>query len=132
MSAWLVTVLAFGLLWATQVAGTYLQTRHYRRVLGRITESETEGYVGVGNSRAKLGAGVILILVANGDGRLREALQMRGRSVFARFKPAPSFVGMQVSSLASPEPLGIDRGVAAAARQAAEQILKVRAGTAVA
>ena len=45
--------------------------------------------MGVGNARAKLGKGVILILVASREGFIRQALAMRGRTVFATFKPVP-------------------------------------------
>jgi glucitol operon activator protein len=128
MSGWPYLLLAFGVLWVTQIAGTWLQTRHYRQVLEGITSTGTEGFVGVGNARATLGKGVIMILVAGSDGTLRDALAMRGRTVFARFKPAPELVGLPVAAVAAAgdPPVELDRGVAAAARQAAEQVLKVR------
>jgi glucitol operon activator protein len=80
---------AFGVLWFIQIVGTALQMRHYRRVLTEITGTWQDGFVGVGNARAKLGKGVILILVASPDGSIRQALAMRGRTVFASFKPVP-------------------------------------------
>jgi glucitol operon activator protein len=126
MSGWPYLLLAFGVLWSTQIAGTWLQTRHYRRVLGRITTTQSDGYVGVGNARSTYGKGVIMILVAERDGTLREVLQMRGRTVFARFKPASRLVGTPVDALLDGEPDGLERGALAAARTAAQQLLDAR------
>jgi glucitol operon activator protein len=86
---WTYLLGAFGVLWFVQIAGTALQMRHYRRVLAEITSTWKDGFVGVGNARAKLGKGVILILVASPDGLIRQALAMRGRTVLATFKPVP-------------------------------------------
>jgi glucitol operon activator protein len=79
-------ILVLALLWALQIVGTYFQMRHYREVLGGITREESEGYVGVGNAKARIGKGVILILVAGENDVVRRALRMRGMTVFARFK----------------------------------------------
>src|SRR3712207_9305501 len=73
-------ILALALVWALQIVGTYFQMRHYREVLGGITREEAEGYVGVGNAKAQLGKGVILILVVDENGVVKRALRMRGRS----------------------------------------------------
>jgi glucitol operon activator protein len=121
-------LLAFGVLWATQIAGTWLQTRHYRRVLGHITRTQNDGYVGVGNARSTYGKGVILILVAERDGTVREAHAMRGRTVFARFRPASDLVGLRADALTDAEEgaAALEGGMLAAARTAAGQLLEAR------
>ena len=90
---------AFGVLWFVQIVGTALQMRHYRRVLAEITSTWQDGFVGVGNARAKLGKGVIMILVASPDGSIRQALAMRGRTVFATFKPVPELQNKNLHDL---------------------------------
>ena len=79
---WLTYLLLFlAIGWLLQIAGTYFQMEHYRKVLGGIREEGREGYVGVGNAKARFGKGVILILVVGEDGIVREALSMRGMSL---------------------------------------------------
>ena len=92
-------LLIVGLLWLSQIAGTYFQMEHYRKVLGGIRQNGSEGFVGVGNAKARFGKGVILILVVGENGFVREALRMRGMTVFARFKDAPDLVGKRLDDL---------------------------------
>ncbi len=125
---WLtVLILVLGAGWLAQIAGTYFQMEHYRKVLGSIQERGGEGYVGVGNSKARFGKGVILILVSGEDGVIREALRMRGMTVFARFQDAGEFVGMRLEELRDEdrqEPY--DEATLLAARRAVEQIDQIK------
>lgn len=123
---WLILVLA--LLWGVQIAGTYYQMRHYRKVLGGITSTHDEGYVGVGNAKARLGKGVILILVIGEDGKtVRKALRMRGMTVFARFKEAPALEGCSIEELRDEEKDGpYEAATMRAAARAVEQIDRVK------
>lgn len=128
MSLFSTLLLVLGLLWLLQILGTWFQMRHYKEVLSGITRAGTEGYVGVGNARARFGKGVILILVSGEDGYVTRALRMRGRTVFARFAELPELVGKHLDELR-------DEGQAArneaatmlAARKAVEQIDRIRA-----
>ena len=125
MIGYLILVLA--LLWALQTVGTYFQMRHYQEVLGRITREGGEGYVGVGNAKARLGKGVILILVSGEDGVVRRALRMRGMTIFARFEEAPDLVGMGLDELRDEAHEGpYDEGTMLAARRAIEQIDRIK------
>lgn len=119
-------LLVVGLLWLSQVAGTYFQMEHYRKVLGGIRQAGGEGFVGVGNAKARLGKGVILILVVGEDGSVREALRMRGMTVFARFKDAPDLVGRQLDGLRDADIEGpYEKGTMLAVRRAVEQIDRI-------
>ena len=121
-------LLALAIVWALQIVGTWYQMRHYKEVLSGITRAGTEGYVGVGNARARFGKGVILILVADGDGYVTRALRMRGRTVFARFTELPELVGKHLDELRDEGQA--DRNEAAtmlAAKKAVEQIDRIRA-----
>ena len=122
----LIPILA--VLWLLQGVGTYFQMTHYRKVLGGITDAGGEGFVGVGNAKGRLGKGVILILVADGSGRVTNALRMRGMTVFARFRAAGELIGMRLEALEEielTEPY--DAGTMLAARRAVEQIRKIEA-----
>lgn len=121
-------LLILGLAWLAQIFGTYFQMEHYRKVLAGIREEGEEGYVGVGNAKARFGKGVILILVVGEEGTVREALRMRGMTVFARFKEAPELVGMSLDDLRVEEREGpYDKGTMLAARRAVEQIDQIKA-----
>jgi glucitol operon activator protein len=120
-------ILALALMWALQIVGTYFQMRHYREVLGGITREETGGYVGVGNAKARLGKGVILILVVGENDVVKRALSMRGMTIFARFKEAPKFVRMHLDELRNEEREGpYDKSTMLAARRAVEQIDRIK------
>lgn len=120
-------LLTLGVLWALQAAGTYFQMRHYRRVIRSITGGKSDGYLGVGNAKSRFRKGVILILVADGEGLIQKALKMRGRTVFARFKEAPELEGYAVGALRNGEDDWGEPGTMLAARRAVEQIDRIRA-----
>jgi glucitol operon activator protein len=123
LNQWAYLLGAFGALWFVQIVGTALQMRHYRRVLAQITRTWQDGFVGVGNARAKLGKGVIMILVASPDGSIREALAMRGRTVFATFKPVPELQNGNLRELRSGNlPAGLSHGDREALERAIAQI----------
>ncbi len=120
-------LLVLGLAWLAQIVGTYFQMEHYRKVLGGIREKGEEGYVGVGNAKARFGKGVILILVVGENGFVKEALRMRGMTVFARFEEAPKLVEMSLDDLREEdleEPY--DKGTMLAARRAVEQVDQIK------
>jgi glucitol operon activator protein len=120
---WTYLLGAFGVLWFVQIAGTALQMRHYRRVLAEIARTWQDGFVGAGNARAKLGKGVILILVASPDGSIRQALAMRGRTVFATFKPVPELQNSNLRDLRNGNvPAALSHGDRAALERAITQI----------
>jgi glucitol operon activator protein len=120
-------ILALAVVWALQIVGTYFQMRHYREVLAGITREEGEGYVGVGNAKARFGKGVILILVVGEDDVVRRALRMRGMTIFARFKEAPELVGMGLDQVRNEDLEGpYEKGTMLAARRAIEQIDRIK------
>ncbi len=94
---WKTGLLLFAVCWALQIAGTMLQMRHYRRVLGALETRWTDGYVGSGSARARFGRGAIMILVVSPAGIVRDALVMQGRTVWAKFKPMPALVGLDIA-----------------------------------
>ena len=94
---WKTGLLLFAICWALQIAGTALQMRHYRRVLGALEARWTDGYIGSGSARARFGRGAIMILVVSPAGIVRDALLMQGRTVWAKFKPMPGLIGLDIA-----------------------------------
>ena len=95
--SWKTGLLLFAICWALQIAGTMRQMRHYRRVLGTLETRWADGYIGSGSARARFGRGAIMILVVSPAGTVRHALLMQGRTVWAKFKPMPGLVGLDVA-----------------------------------
>ena len=127
MDTWVWVLLIVAFLWISQMAGTHVQMSHYRSVLGGITREGGKGYVGAGNAKARLGKGVILILISDEDGLVKRALRMRGMTVFARFEEAPDLVGMTLDELREEgreEPY--EKATMLAARRAVEQIDRIQ------
>lgn len=128
MGLWSWILLTLAILWLLQIAGTYYQMSHYRKILGRVASEGGEGYVGVGNAKGSLGKGVILILVSDAEGKVTKALKMRGRTVFARFEEARDFLGLHIDDLRDEKREGpYDSGTMLAARRAIQQIDKIKA-----
>jgi glucitol operon activator protein len=126
MPIWQIALILLAVMWILQAAGTWLQMRHYRGVMGLIEGRWTDGYLGIGNARASLGRGVILMLVAGPDSTVRELLIMEGRSVLAKFRPFKEFQGRSLASLPGDEAFTKVRGRLQALDQAIEQIEKAR------
>ncbi len=124
-------LLLLAILWLAQIVGTYFQMEHYRKVLGQIRTGGGDGYIGVGNAKARFGKGVILILVVSKDDRITRALRMRGMTVFARFKEAPELVGLGLEELRDEErEEPYDQSTMLAVRRAIEQVDRVKEGKA--
>lgn len=123
----MLVLLALGVLWALQIAGTHVQMSHYRKVLSGITREGGKGYVGAGNAKARLGKGVIAILVTDEDDVVRRALRMRGMTVFARFEEASDLVGLSLDELRDEREGPYEKATMLAVRRAVEQIDRIKA-----
>ena len=74
--------LAF-VLYVLQCFFMYMQMKHFKAT---VKELMSKGHVGIGEKKYKLSAGNVVVLVSNDDGIVIEAKQMKGRTLFARFK----------------------------------------------
>jgi len=86
----------FVISWILQGVLTYFQIRNYKdrmSILGKV------GYLGVGRMKKKLGRGRILLLVSNESGEVIKAEEMRGISVFTRFKEKNELIGYKIDEL---------------------------------
>lgn len=130
MAWWQYALLALAIAWVLQAWGVWRQTQHYQRVFSELRRSWSDGVLGVGAAPARLGKGVIAMVVVDPAGTVRTVRVMQGRSVFAEFKSRDDLVGVSLADLksriAAP---GFDSGVAVAIGKAIEQIEKVSAQT---
>jgi glucitol operon activator protein len=125
MAIWQWAILLLAIVWALQSLGVWLQMRHYSDVMKGITDNYSQGFVGAGNAKGKLGKGVIVLVVVDGSMRVERFLQMSGRSVFAKFRREPAFEGLSLDALSDPATFAAaEAGVEVATRRAAEQIAK--------
>ena len=86
MGFWSILLLVLAVVWLSQIVGTYFQMRHYQQVLSGIKQERGEGYIGVGNAKARLGRGVILILVVGEDGLSQKSPENAGGHGFRPFQ----------------------------------------------
>jgi glucitol operon activator protein len=101
---WEKALIALAVLWALQAVGTWVQMRHYRRVMAEIAASWPDGLLGASAVRGYFGKGVIAIVVATRDEIVRQVFVMEGRSVFAKFRECHEDEGLTLTALAAADP----------------------------
>jgi len=126
MQNWQIALILLAAVWAAQAAGTWRQMLHYSSVMGEITRSWSDGWVGAGNARGKFGKGVIILLVVDPRQVVRRLLIMEGRSVLAKFVPLPEFEGRPLSALGGETFPGHQKERNQAISRAIEQIGRAR------
>lgn len=97
---WLYFILLFVCLWLLQAWLTYKQMKHYQQTI-KIMSKHSEGYLGVGVEKKKIGIGTVIVIVTDIEGIVRDCKVMRGVTVFASFKKCKRFIGVDVFSLQS-------------------------------
>ncbi|PUU87281.1 MAG: glucitol operon activator protein [Halanaerobium sp.] len=93
---WQPLMVIFVISWILQGVLTYFQIRNYK---DRMSTLGKVGYLGVGRMKKKLGRGRILLLVSNESGEVIKAEEMRGISVFTRFKEKNELIGYKIDEL---------------------------------
>ena len=115
------------LFWVLQIAGSWIQWRHYRVALSDASSRWSDGFLGMGQSRPRFGAGAIAMLEIGPDLRVRRLQTLTGISVFARFKPDVGVQGWTLEQLGARHAAGTpDSQLARAVRQAITQVEEVR------
>lgn len=109
--------------WSLQIAGSWVQWRHYRDAMAALTGRWSDGFIGVGRSRGRLFGGAVVLLTVGPDLRVRQLSAMRGLSVFTRFKVRPEFAGLTLIELAAT--FTADAPLARAVRQSIAQVEEV-------
>lgn len=90
-------IFIFGL-WILQGLMTYRQIKNYRKTLFRL---KNKGRVYVGHEKGKLKAGSIVLLVVDKNNIIIDMKEMKGITVFDRFKTKDTYIGKTVEELTS-------------------------------
>lgn len=93
---WKPLMVIFVLSWILQGVLTYFQIKNYKE---RMSTLGSIGYLGVGRIKKKIGRGRILLLVSDETGKVIEAEEMKGISVFTRFKKKEELIGYKIDEL---------------------------------
>ena len=88
-------IIAFCLI-VLQVLLSIFQINNYRK---RIVALRSKGFVGIGMKKGKLKAGSIIIIIVNKEGIIIDCEEMKGRTVFSRFKKANEYIGQDIADL---------------------------------
>lgn len=127
MELWKIALLLLVTVWGLQSVGMWFQMRHYRSVMGAITDKWSDGHLGAGNARGRLGKGVIAIVCVDGSAVIRKLMVMEGRSVFAKFRPMTEYEGRRLSEVkAEFADRAAKGGHARAISQAIDQLERVK------
>ena len=85
----------FGL-WVLQGVLSYVQITHYRKTLSRL---KSKGRVLIGHEKGKLKPGSIILLVIDDNGIIIDVEEMKGISVFDRFRKKSTYIGKTIEEL---------------------------------
>lgn len=85
----------FGM-WILQGLLAYVQMKHFDNV---VKEMKKEGKVLLGQEKGKWGVGSILILVLDEKNKVVAAKEMKGITVFNRFKNKDEFINKSIEEL---------------------------------
>lgn len=83
-------------MWMFQGVLTYFQIRHYSTTL---QDMKKEGKVLVGQHKGKFSSGSIIILVLDKENKIINAKEMRGMTVFNRFKTRNEFINKTLEEI---------------------------------
>lgn len=121
MGEWGYLIVLFGCLWLLQVVFTYFQNKHYGQTVREMSMSHSPGYLGVGVVKKRFGTGCVMILVSDLSGKIVQAKELTGVTVFSRFRPVSDLIGKRVQTLYKSTD---DQTRARAIKMACERILE--------
>ncbi|MHC1684570.1 MAG: transcriptional regulator GutM [Clostridiaceae bacterium] len=75
---------------------TWFQINNYKKTVRSL---RSKGKIGIGTQKGKLKAGKIVILVSNELGKIVVGKEMRGLTIFARFKNIDGIQGKDIFTL---------------------------------
>jgi len=87
-----IMIVVFGL-WILQGFFSFFQMRNYQSALARLKK---EGRLLIARQKGKLREGIIMIMAIDKKGIIVAAEQMRGITVFSKFKPLDSVIGQSI------------------------------------
>ncbi|WP_199616608.1 transcriptional regulator GutM [Paenibacillus alkalitolerans] len=102
MDTWGAVIILFAGMWMLQVALTFVQSKHYKLTI-REMSAYGPGFLGVGVAKRKLGVGSVIVLVTDLSGKVVEAREMTGVTLFARFRKNAELAGKSIEVLSKTE-----------------------------
>lgn len=97
MPNWQWAILAWGGLWALQSVGVWFQMKRYTNVINQLKSESDSGFMGTGHAPSRLKGGAIAIVMTTPDLVISKAIAMSGFTIFAKFKPVPELVGLNIA-----------------------------------
>jgi glucitol operon activator protein len=99
MSGWGTVIILFICAWVLQVILSFYQNRHYGQTVREMSTSHSSGYLGVGVIKKRFGIGSVIILVSDLSGKVVNAKELTGVTVFSRFKSTQKLIGRTIDQL---------------------------------
>lgn len=84
------------LMWLAQFGLGYFQIKHYNTTMKSL---KGKGNVYVGRQKGRLGSGSIILIVLDRNGIVIDFLEMKGITVFERFKKKEMYIGKSAEQL---------------------------------
>jgi DNA-binding transcriptional regulator of glucitol operon len=113
----------FGALAAAMALQLWSAARQSKAFIAEVHRLRAQGTVAIGLGGRKLVGRKAYVALAARDGRVVDALVLRGLTTFARAKQAPAYAGLSLKKLAGDAAVpGLDAIERQAARQAAQTL----------
>jgi glucitol operon activator protein len=103
MSGWGPVIILFICAWVLQVILSFYQNRHYGQTVREMSTGHSSGYLGVGVIKKRFGIGSVIILVSDLSGKVVNAIELTGVTVFSRFKSTQKLIGRTIDQLLQTE-----------------------------
>ncbi len=107
------------IMWMLQGVLAYFQIKHFRKVLNKMKK---QGRILIGQQKGKLSAGSILILAIDEDENVINAQEMKGITVFDKFRVKDEFINKSIDELKRELPNIKDKKLSLTLKKAIEQL----------
>ena len=102
-------------MWILQGILSYFQIRNFKKVVGTMKK---EGKLLIGQQKGRISQGIIVILAVDKDNKVVNAQEMRGITVFDRFKLKEEFINKSIDEIKKELPSLKDKKTAMALKKA--------------
>lgn len=107
------------IMWMLQGVLAYFQIKHFRKVLNKMKK---QGRILIGQQKGKLSAGSILILAIDEDENVINAQEMKGITVFDKFRVKDEFINKSIDELKRELPNMKNKKLSLTLKKAIEQL----------
>lgn len=111
-------IFIFGM-WMLQGILAYFQIKHFRKV---VNEMKKQGKVLIGKQKGKLSAGSIVVLAIDKHNKVINAQEMRGITIFNKFRVKDEFINKSIDELKRELPNMKNKKSSLALKKAIEQL----------